>query len=158
MSKVTIDRELLERIRELMHIIGHRQDDYGVEAEYLGSLLKKAIAHPAKQGEVVEVVAWVNPSDLNLMSRYGYHSCTAKAVKVPCFTEPLMTVAQHQRILAASVPAGCKVVPVELLERAALLLQDSMTPPAGCSDFDDWAEQGNAVAAELRALLNGGEA
>ena len=32
-------------------------------------------------------------------------------------TELEAILAQHQRILAASVPAGCKVVPVELLER-----------------------------------------
>ena len=55
MTKIMIDRDLLERIRELMHIIAHRQDDYGVEAEYLGSLLKKVIAHPTQQGEAVEV-------------------------------------------------------------------------------------------------------
>lgn len=56
MTKVTIDRDFLERIGELMHIIAHRQDDYGVEAEYLGSLLTKAIAQPAQQGEAVEGV------------------------------------------------------------------------------------------------------
>ena len=41
----------------------------------------------------------------------------------------------------------------ELLERAATLLQDSLHPPAGCDSFDDWTAQGNALAAELRALL-----
>ena len=51
MTKTMIDSDLLERIGELMHIIAHRQDDYGVEAEYLGSLLKKAIARPTQQGE-----------------------------------------------------------------------------------------------------------
>ena len=105
MTKIMIDRDLLERIGELMHIIAHRQDDYGVEAEYLGNILSKVLANSA------------------------------------------------QRIVVESVPAGCKVVPVELLERAALLLQDSLTPPAGCSDFDDWTEQGNAVATELRAMV-----
>lgn len=55
MTKTMIDRELLERIEELMHIIAHRQDDYGVEADYLGNLLKKAIAHPTQQGEAVVV-------------------------------------------------------------------------------------------------------
>ena len=53
MTKIMIDRDLLERIGELMHIIAHRQDDYGVEAEYLGSLLTKAIAQPNQQGEVL---------------------------------------------------------------------------------------------------------
>ena len=41
----------------------------------------------------------------------------------------------------------------KLLERAATLLQDSLHPPAGCDSFDDWTAQGNALAAELRALL-----
>ena len=56
----------------------------------------------------------------------------------------LMTVAQHQRILAASVPAGCKVVPVELLEQIAVELEH---------DNDRYF-----LGRELRALLNGGEA
>lgn len=110
MSKVTIDRELLERIRELMHIIAHRQDDYGVEAEYIGSLLKKAIAHPTQQGEVVEVAQVV--SYLSACAD-GYDPDAPN----PGPPEPLMTVAQHNRILAASVPAGCKAVPVDLIER-----------------------------------------
>ena len=114
MRKVTIDRKLLERIRELMHIIAHRQDDYGVEAEYLGSLLKKAIAQPAKPGEAVEVVAFDWATYIEISN--GWPDEVAKLVEhLPA--EPLMTVAQHQHILAASVPAGCKVVPVELLER-----------------------------------------
>ena len=54
MTKIMIDRDLLERIGELMHIIAHRQDDYGVEAEYLGSLLKKVLANPASTGQGVE--------------------------------------------------------------------------------------------------------
>ena len=40
--------------------------------------------------------------------------------------EPLMTVAQHNRILAAIVPAGCKVVPVELLEDLRDLAADAV--------------------------------
>lgn len=110
MSKVTIDRELLERIGELMHIIAHRQDDYGVEAEHLGGLLKKAIAQPAQQGEAVEAVEvrglqWLDTGHYRKKPpQFGYN---------PHDWNPLMTVAQHQRILAASVPAGCKVVPVE---------------------------------------------
>ena len=51
MPKIMIDRELLERIMELMHIIAHRQDDYGVEAEYLGGLLSKVLANTTQQGE-----------------------------------------------------------------------------------------------------------
>ena len=51
MTKIMIDRDLLERIGKLMHIIAHRQDDYGVEAEYLDNILTKAIAQPNQQGE-----------------------------------------------------------------------------------------------------------
>ena len=58
MTKIMIDRELLERIGELMHIIAHRQDDYGVEAEYLGNILSKVLANPNQQSEAVEVVGW----------------------------------------------------------------------------------------------------
>ena len=103
-------------------------------------------ACPTQQGEAVEVVAWVDPSALNLMSKYGYHSCTAKAVRVPCFTEPLMTVAQHQRILAATVPAGCKVVPVELLERIIGIYDNSIIDAAYWTDMDGDIDK-------LRAIL-----
>ena len=41
----------------------------------------------------------------------------------------------------------------ELLERCALLLTDSLYPPDGCSGFDDWTDQGNTLAEELRAIL-----
>ena len=108
MTKIMINRDLLERIGELMHIIAHRQDDYGVEAEYLGSLLKKVLTNPAQQGEAVEVVGYMDTSD-----RLWADTTRSELMF------PLMTVAQHKRILAASVPAGCKVVPVELLERVA---------------------------------------
>lgn len=139
MSKVTIDRELLERIRELLYIIAHRQDDYGVEAEYLGSLLKKVLANPAQQGEAVEVAQVV--SYLSACAD-GYDPDAPH----PGPPEPLMTVAQHQRIVAASVPAGCKVVPVELLERLEHVTR-TLVPHLQCH-------------VELRALLaslEGGE-
>ena len=144
MTKIMIDRDLLERIGELMHIIAHRQDDYGVEAEYLGSLLKKAIANPAQQGEAVEVVAWQdaeNPlyttAERRVMQEWANN-------QYPIVE--LMTVAHHQRILAASVPAGCKVVPVELLERLEHVTR-TLVPHLQCH-------------VELRALLasvEGGE-
>lgn len=53
---------------------------------------------------------------------------------------PLMTVAQHQRILAASVPAGCKVVPVESLRRWVTGLQLGIISQ-------------RSVVEELRAIL-----
>ena len=113
MSKVTIDRELLERIRELLDIIGHRQDEYGVEAEYLGSLLKKVLAQPAQQGEVVEVVGY---RFFHVDHGYIFRRTHIYEGNPSLEAHSLMTVAQHERILAASVPAGCKVVPVELLK------------------------------------------
>ena len=101
-------------------------------------------AHPTQQGEAVEVVAWVNPSDLNLMSRYGYHSCTAKAVKVPCFTEPLMTVAQHERITAAMAVESERL---RLLER---VLDDVR------AERDELVEASCALRAELAAIKGQG--
>ena len=62
-------------------------------------------------GEEVEVrgLQWLDTGHYRKKPpQFGYN---------PHDWNPLMTVAQHQRILAASVPAGCKVVPVELLER-----------------------------------------
>ena len=106
MSKVTIDRDLLERIGELMHIIAHRQDDYGVEAEYLGNILAKVLANPAQHSEAVEVVGMRIRTD-------GFGSYIADfAMGVPAampgeVREQLMTVAQHQRIMAA--PEGGEV-------------------------------------------------
>lgn len=41
----------------------------------------------------------------------------------------------------------------KLLERAALLLKDSLYPPTGCADFDDWTAQGNELAEQFRAIL-----
>ena len=89
MTKVMIDRELLERIMELMQIIAHRQDDYGVEAEYLGGLLSKVLANTTQQDEEVEVVGYMDASD----------RLWADTTR-PELMFPLMTVAQHQRIVA----------------------------------------------------------
>jgi len=61
--------------------------------------LFKSPAHIV-DGEEVEVVAWADPSDLNLMRRHGHTSCVVKAAQDVCCSEPLMTVAQHQRIVA----------------------------------------------------------
>lgn len=47
-----------------------------------------------------------------------------------------MTVAQHNRIMAATVPAGCKVVPVELLER-----------------IEQWVTADCQALADLQAIL-----
>ena len=102
-DKLLIDRELLEQICvELEHV----NDRY-----MLGRELRKALALPAApaDGEAVEEAKVV--SYLSACTD-GYDPDAPH----PGPPEPLMTVAQHKRILAASVPAGCKVVPVELLE------------------------------------------
>ena len=78
---------------------------------------RQTTANPTQQGEAVEVVAYrvSLPSEPELGQWFDEH---AEGEPQMCQHEPLMAVAQHQRILAAaSVPAGCKVVPVELLER-----------------------------------------
>ena len=135
MSKVTIDRELLERIRELMHIIAHRQDDYGVEAEYIGSLLKKVLANPTQQGEAVEVVGW-----RRLDSPYELTAYPSVCAMWHGNGWPVQELYTHP---AASVPAGCKVVPVELLERAVYNME--------------LAEMDGPTCRELRALLASAE-
>lgn len=78
-----------------------------IAPELLKNLLAAIAASPTQQGEAVEVVAWMNTLT---------GDTTSHAVAVMDWddeSEPvqsLMTVAQHERIMAASVPAGCKVV------------------------------------------------
>lgn len=67
-----------------------------IAPELLKNLLAAIAASPTQQGEAVEVVAWMW-LDLNGDMQFNNKN-------------PLMTVAQHERIMAASVPAGCKVV------------------------------------------------
>lgn len=94
---------------------------------------------PIKLGEEVEVVGMRIKTD-------GFGSYIADfAMGVPAampgeVREQLMTVAQHQRILAASVPAGCKVVPVESLRRWVTGLQLGIISQ-------------RSVVEELRAIL-----
>lgn len=66
-------------------------------------------------GEVVEVVAWQDAENplYTTAERRVMHEWAGNQYPIV----ELMTVAQHNRILAASVPAGCKVVPVDLIER-----------------------------------------
>ena len=61
-----------------------------------------AQSEPAGEREAVVVVAYLDA-----------HDCLWNETTHPDRMIPLMTVGQHQRILAATVPAGCKVVPVE---------------------------------------------
>lgn len=80
MTKMMIDRELLERIGELMHIIANRQDDYGVEAEHLSGLLKKVLTNPTQQGETVEVVLPEPDFALDSGSTPCYYAETIRAL------------------------------------------------------------------------------
>ena len=71
--------------------------------------------HDNDQGEAVEVVGYrvSMPGEPELGAWLDEEAESEPQIQAH---EPLMTVAQHNRILAARVPAGCKVVPVELLE------------------------------------------
>ena len=111
MSKVTIDRELLEHMRNftVMH-------DSGV-AGVLRGQIDAILANPAQQGEAVEVAQVV--SYLSACAD-GYDPDAPH----PGPPEPLMTVAQHQRILAAATRPADQVaegvvVSRELLENCA---------------------------------------
>ena len=140
--KVTIDRELLEHMRNftVMH-------DSGV-AGVLRGQIDAILANPAQQGEAVEVVAWVTPEKDRVITTLTVAAARedggAMLSSVRPYSVPCMTVAQHQRILAASVPAGCKVVPVKLLKRLA----GNNCDPDCCIAY--WRD-------ELRALLASAE-
>jgi hypothetical protein len=123
MTKVTIDRELLERVAGMS------------KRSCLTAMdeLRAILAHPTQQGEAVEVVAWLGGNGLHV----DRHDATGAPFE-------LLTVAQHQRILAASVPAGCMVVPVELL---------SFMDEAMC----DFLGEDDPLREQLRALLAGAE-
>lgn len=113
--------------------------------------LQKELAdlHSARsaQAERVEVVGYAGLNQLELHRLLPkYPGMKVKKEPNERYTEPLMTVAQHERIMAASVPAGCKVVPVELLERLEHVTR-TLVPHLQCH-------------VELRALLasvEGGE-
>ena len=103
MAKVLIDRELLERAASM-------ELDTTARSIHIQDEIRATLAQPAQQSEAVEVAQVVS-----YLSAYadGYDPDAPN----PGPSEPLMTIAQHQRILAASVPAGCKVVPADLIER-----------------------------------------
>lgn len=93
-----------------------RWNDGGPAIQYgklLSELIEQAQSAPEPvQGEAVEVVA--NVSTMG----FGKHFAMGIGESINKLTpgDELMAVAQHQRIMAAAVPAGCKAVPVELLE------------------------------------------
>ena len=95
MSKVFIDRKLLERLQERLD--PHRDAvDWGMVCD----AFRAQSAEPV-QGEAVDVVAWANPSDL-VDDGYG-HSFVVSSSEYHGRV-PIMTVAQHDRIMAAAKP------------------------------------------------------
>lgn len=126
-------RPLLERVLGCIDAMGW--DD-------LEKDIRAILAQPAQQSEAVEVVG-IRISTDGFGSYIADSAMGIGAVMPGEVRAPLMTVAQHQRILAASVPAGCKVVPVELLEQIAVELEH---------DNDRYF-----LGRELRALLASAE-
>jgi len=122
-----------------------------IAPELLKNLLAAIAANPTQKGEAVEVVAWG-------WECLGQH-VTADKVQAAVLQsygaglEPLMTVAQHQRILAASVPSGCKVVPVEATEDMK---------EAGCqaymnADAAAWIMHRSSMGAAYKAMVSSTE-
>ena len=129
MSKVTIDRELLERVVEYY---AEGDGDLGCIAQDC----REALAQPAQQGDAVEVVGWRRLDRPYELTAYPSVCAIWHGVGYPVqalYTKPV-----------ASVPAGCKVVPVGLLERLA----GNSCDPDCCIAY--WR-------AELRALLASAE-
>ena len=145
--KVTIDRELLEHMRNftVMH-------DSGV-AGVLRGQIDAILANPAQQGEVVEVVAWVTPEKDRVITALTVAAARedggAMLSSVRPYSVPCMTVAQHERIVAAlsaQQSAQDVSVPRGLLENCADYMMGSASARVRI-----WHDK-------LRALLNGGEA
>ena len=108
MTKVTIDRELLERVVEYY---AEGDGDLGCIAQDC----REALAQPAQQGDAVEVVGWRRLDRPYELTAYPSVCAIWHGVGYPVqalYTKPV-----------ASVPAGCKVVPVELLEQIAVELE-----------------------------------
>lgn len=109
MTQVLIDRELLERAVKADASRGASSIAL-VDGWKAMEQIRAILAQPTQQSEAVEVAQVV--SYLSACAD-GYDPDAPH----PGPPEPLMTVAQHNRILAARMPAGCKVVPVDLIER-----------------------------------------
>ena len=121
----------VSKMKVCMHAEMHRYvcDSKCMADFYSGP--KKDATHPAP-AEKVEVrgLQWLDTGHYRKKPpKYGYN---------PHDWNELMTVAQHNRIMASTVPAGCKVVSVELLHD---LLDEGPRS-------DTWAAQD-----KLRAIL-----
>ena len=116
MTKVTIDRELLERAAWM-------ELDTTTRSIRIQDELRAILANPAQQGEAVEVVG-IRISTDGFGSYIADSAMGIGAVMPGAVREPLMTVAQHQRILAAATRQADQVaegvvVSRELLENCA---------------------------------------
>lgn len=119
-------------------------DSLKAERDRLQKELADLRSARSAQAERVEVVGYAGLNQLELHRLLPkYPGMKVKKEPNERYTEPLMTVAQHQRIMAAAVPAGCKAVPVELLEQIAVELEH---------DNDRYF-----LGRELRALLASAE-
>lgn len=113
---------------------------------------------PSQGGEAVKVVAWLSETFANgrttqhaalsktslIGLRHGTEDSAAEIIS----DEPLMTVAQHQRILAAITHPADQVTSAELLGRLAHYLECSSNLTSA-----DYGGEGYDLARELRALL-----
>lgn len=134
MSKVTIDRELLEQVAAEL------EDDN--DRYMLGREIRTILAQPAQQGEAVEVVGW-----RRLDRPYELTAYPSVCAMWHGNGWPVQELYTHP---AASVPAGCKVVPDGWSVFSMIL-----------NALDRDAAEGKAargeMAAELRALLASAE-
>lgn len=143
MSKVTIDRELLE-----LSLNGDEQQQAKARNK-----LRSILAHPAQQGEAVEVVGIRISTDG--FGSYIADSAMGIGAAMPGeVREPLMTVAQHQRILAAATRPADQVaegvvVSRELLENCADYMMGSAS-----AQVRIWHDQCRALLASAEGVKN----
>ena len=120
MSKVTIDRELLERLLYSNSPARFDATEYNAARAELFAIL----ANPAQQGEAVEVVEVVGYRFFHVDHGYIFRRTHIYEGNPSLEAHSLMTVAQHQRILAAATRPADQVaegvvVSRELLENCA---------------------------------------
>jgi len=110
-SQVPVAREWLDRVHSLLYKVAHEEGENGLEAECLGSRIPRflqSLATPAPITDAVEgvdVIGYVAKDDLRWKG-----DCTLRHTSYSDYTIPLMTVAQHNRIVSA-LQASAMVVP-----------------------------------------------
>jgi len=136
-----------------MRVGGHSNHDKHPDGSYVSSAMElwwqgwKARAQlPSQGGEAVEVVAYIDD---------GGALYTSKLLEIMSVEsdgcEPLMAVAQHQRILAAAThPADQVADDLSMVKVSRELLERALSESTGDLNGKFSARE------ELRALLNGG--